>query len=105
MAYTQEASPAWRDFMLYLQGAHYTSFHSPLWHPVTLNSRCFLTESGPCGQRHPVSRHTPALGADPALGRWHGGAAATLRGLRKHSGTEHEEDLPEPLHHRHTTHR
>jgi len=85
--------------MLYPQGTHHTSFHSPL------TSRCFPTESGPCGQRHPVSRDTDTLGADPALGGWHRGATAPLRGIRKHAGTEHEEDLPQPLHHRHTAHR
>lgn len=99
--------PGWtsQPVMLYLQGVHHTSFHSLLWHPVTLNSCCFLTESGPSGQRHPVSRHTAALGADPAHGGRYGGTPAPLRGICKHAGAEHEEDLPQPLHHCHTKHR
>lgn len=72
---------------------------------INKRERCFLAESGSCGQRHLVPGHATSLGADPALGGRHGGAAAPLRGVRKHSGPEHEEDVPEPLHHRHATHR
>lgn len=104
LVYKQTGSVAWWD-ITYLRGIHHTSFHSPLWHPVTLNSRCFLTESGPRGQRRPVPRHTAALGADPAHGGRHSCSAAPLRGVRKHAGAEHEEDLPESLHHCYSKHR
>lgn len=72
---------------------------------VTLNSHFIWTESGPCGKRHPGSGHTAPLGDDPALGWGHSSTAAPLRGICKHTSSEHEEDLSQSLYHCHTKHR